>query len=168
MSINFFWAIDLIGLLTATLYLYVYPVFAILFAVLLFKERFSPWILAHLGAALAGLYLIVNPGFQKFSFGHGIGLATALLGGVARAALRKLRNSDSPENIVVLFMGFAVILSRIGVTVIPGQSWAFAPSPSLTAATIWILLIAIALFSAFSHIMVTVAYHSFPRRQRRS
>jgi drug/metabolite transporter (DMT)-like permease len=154
----FFWTIDLIGLLTATLYLYVYPVFAILFAMLLFKERLSLWILAPLGTALAGLYLIVNPTLEGFGFGHAVGLGAALLGGVARAALRQLRKSDSPSNIVILFMIFAVIFSGIGVTLIPGQSWRFTPSPNLTAAVIWILLLAIALLSAFAHIMVTVAY----------
>ncbi len=156
----FFWTIDLIGLLTATLYLYVYPVFAILFAVLLFKERFSLWILVPLGAAIAGLYLIVNPTFEDFSLGHGIGLATALLGGVARAALRQLRKSDSPSNIVILFMSLAVVLSGIGATLMPGQSWSFTPSPNLNFRTIWILLVAIALFSALSHILVTIAYRS--------
>ena len=154
----FFWAIDLIDLLTATLYLYVYPVFAILFAVLLFKERFSPWILAPLAAALVGLYLIVNPSFQGFTLGHGIGLGAALLGGIARAALRQLRRTDSPGNIVLLFMSFAGVLSGIGVTLIPGQSWRFTPSANLTDGTIWLLLFAIGLFSAFAHIMVTVAY----------
>jgi len=156
----FFWTIDLIGLLTATLYLCVYPVFAILFAVLLFKERFSLWILVPLGAAIAGLYLIVNPTFEGFSLGHGIGLATALLGGVARAALRQLRKSDSPSNIVILFMSLAVVLSGIGATLMPGQSWSFTPSPNLNFRTIWILLVAIALFSALSHILVTIAYRS--------
>lgn len=156
--IFFFWAIDLIGLLTATLYLYVYPVFAIFFAVLLFKERFSPWILIPLGAALAGLYLIVNPNFEGFSPGHAIGLTTAVLGGVARAALRQLRKSDSPSNIVVLFMGFAAVLSGIGVLLIPGQSWRFTPTREIGPLAIWMLLLAIGLFSAVAHIMVTVAF----------
>jgi drug/metabolite transporter (DMT)-like permease len=154
----FFWAIDLIGLLDATLYLYVYPVFAILSAVLLFKERFSLWILVPLGAALAGLYLIVNPSFQGFTLGHGIGIATALLGGLARAALRQLRKTDSPSNIVILFMALAVVLSGTGVVLLPDQSWRFDPSTGLSAATIWPLLVSIGLFSAFAHIMVTVAY----------
>jgi drug/metabolite transporter (DMT)-like permease len=155
----FFWAIDLIGLLTATMYLYVYPVFAILFAILLFKERFSWWILVPLSAAVGGLYLIVNPDFKGFTFGHAVGLATALCGGIARAALRQLGRSDSPSNIVILFMSFAVVISGIGVTLMPGQSWRFYPSTTLTIPTIWILLTAIALFSALSHIMVTLAYH---------
>ncbi len=154
----FFWTIDLIGLLTAAMYLYVYPVFAILFAVLLFKERLSWWILVPLGAAIAGLYLIVNPSFGGFSLGHGIGLATAFFGGLSRAALRQLRKSDSPSNIVILFMSLAAVLSGIGATLIPGQSWSFTPSPNLNLPTIWILLIAIALFSALSHILVTIAF----------
>ena len=154
----FFWTIDLIGLLTATLYINVYPVFAILFALLLFRERFSLWILAPVGAALAGLYLIVNPGFQAFTFGHGIGLATALLGGIARAALRQLRKTDSPSNIVVLFMGFSVVFSGIGVVLLPDQSWRFFPSGSLSEGMIWIILAVIALLSAFAHILVTVAF----------
>ena len=154
----FFWTIDLIGLLTATLYLYVFPVFAILLAMLLFKERFSLWVLAPLTAALAGLYLIVSPNFQGLTLGHGIGMSTALLGGIARAALRQLRKSDSPSNIVVLFMFFSTVLAGFGVNLIPGQSWRFSPSPNLTVPVIWILLAAIAFLSAFSHIMVTVAY----------
>jgi len=154
----FFWTIDLIGLLNATLYLYVHPVFAIIFAILLFRERFSLWILAPLGAALAGLYLIVNPSFQGFTLGHGTGLAAALLGGIARAALRQLRKTDTPGNIVILFMSFALVISGIGVIVIPDQSLQFTPTPSLTVTTIWILLAAIALFSAFAHILVTVAF----------
>jgi drug/metabolite transporter (DMT)-like permease len=156
----FFWTIDLIGLLTATLYLYVYPVFAILFAAVLFRERFSPWILAPLGAALAGLYLLVNPRLEGFGPGHWIGLATALCGGVARAALRQLRGSDSPGNIVVPFMTFAALLSGIGVTLLPGQSWRFAPAADLTMSRIWLLLAAVALLSASSQILVTMAYRT--------
>jgi len=158
--IFFFWAIDLIGLLTATMYLHVYPVFAIFFAVLLFKERFSWWILVPLCAAVGGLYLIVNPVFEDFTAGHVVGLVTALTGGIARAALRQLRNSDSPSNIVVLFMGFAMVISGVGVTLMPGQSWRFFSSTTLAIPTIWILLIAIALFSALSHILVTIAFRS--------
>jgi len=154
----FFWTIDLIGLFNATLYLYVHPVFAIIFAILLFRERFSLWILAPLGAALVGLYLIVNPSFRGFTLGHGTGLATALLGGIARAALRQLRKTDTPGNIVILFMSFALVVSGIGVIVVPDQSWKFTPTPNLTMTTIWILLAAIALLSAFAHILVTVAF----------
>jgi len=100
----------------------------------------------------------VNPGFQRFTLGHGIALAAALLGGLARAALRQLRKTDSPSNIVILFMSFAVVLSGIGVFLIPDQSWRFIPSANLTETTIWVLLAAIALLSAFAHVMVTVAY----------
>jgi drug/metabolite transporter (DMT)-like permease len=156
--ILFFWTIDLIGLLNATLYLYVHPVFAIVFAVFLFRERFSLWILAPLGAAMAGLYLIVNPNFQGFTFGHGTGLATALLGGIARAALRQLRNTDSPGNVVILFMSLAVVLSGLGIVFIPDQSWRFAPRTGLSVSTIWSFLAAIAALSAFAHILVTVAF----------
>jgi drug/metabolite transporter (DMT)-like permease len=154
----FFWALDLIGLLTATLYINVYPVFAILFASLLFKERFSLWILAPLGTALIGLYLIVNPGFQGFTLGHGIGLAAALLGGIARAALRQLRKTDSPSNIVLLFMIFSAVLSGIGVNILPDQGWHFTPSLRLTPVTIWYVLAAIAVFSSIAHILVTIAF----------
>ena len=154
----YFWTIDLIGLLNATLYLYVHPVFAIVIAAVVFKERFSLWILAPLGAALVGLYLIVNPNFQGFSPGHATGLVTALLGGIARAALRQLRTTDSPGNIVILFMGFAVVLSGVGVVLLPDQQWRFNPTPSLTVTTIWVLLAAIALLSTFAHILVTVAF----------
>jgi drug/metabolite transporter (DMT)-like permease len=154
----FFWTIDLVGLLTATLYLYVHPVFAILFAVALFRERFSLWILAPLGAAMAGLYLIVNPSLQGLTLGHGTGLVAALLGGIARAALRQLRKTDSPGNIVILFMGFAVVFSTAGVLLIPGQSWRLIPFGNLTLTRIWVLLAVIALLTAFAHIMVTVAF----------
>ena len=116
------------------------------------------WILGPLGAALAGLYLIVNPGFQGFTLGHGTGLATAFLGGIARAVLRQLRKTDSPANIVILFMSFAVVISGIGVVLIPDQSWRFTPSGSLSEGMIWIVLVVIALFSSFAHIMVTVAF----------
>jgi S-adenosylmethionine uptake transporter len=154
----FFWTIDLIGLLNATLYLYVHPVFAIVIAVLLFKERFSLWILLPLGGAVVGLYLIVNPNFQRFTLGHWTGLATALLGGIARAALRQLRKTDSPGNVVILFMGLAVVLSGVGVALFPGQSWRFRPTSSLSVPTIWSLLVAIAVLSTAAHIMVTVAF----------
>jgi len=154
----FFWAIDLIGLLAATLYLYLYPVFAILFAMLLFKERFSPWFLAPLAAALAGLYLIVNPTFDSFTLGHGIGMVNAITSGIARASLRKLRKTDSPANIVVVFMSFGMVLSGAGVLLLPGQSWHFNTSAGLGTPVIWIILIGIAACSAFSLITVTIAY----------
>ncbi len=156
----FFWTIDLIGLLHGTLYTYVHPVFAILFAVVLFRERFSWWILLPLAAAMTGLYLIVNPTFEGLRFGDGVGLAAAVLGGLARAALRELRKSDSPGNIVLVFMGCGALLSGIGVALLPGQSWRFVVSPPLTLPSIWLLLAAIGLFSALSHVLVTIAFRS--------
>jgi drug/metabolite transporter (DMT)-like permease len=50
------------------------------------------------------------------------------------------------------------VLAGIGVNLIPGQSWRFSPSPNLTVPVIWMLLAAIAVLSALSHILVTVAY----------
>ncbi len=155
----FFWAIDLVGLFTATLYLYVHPVFAIVFASLFFKDRHSLWILLPLAGALAGLYFIVNPRFEGFGFGHIIGLSMAVIGGVARASLGELRRTDAPSSIVLIFMCFTAALSGGGAILLPGQSWRFAPEGAVSLAVIWLLLAAIGLLSAASHILVTVAFH---------
>ena len=154
----YFWAIDLIDLLQATLYVYSHVGFAILFAVLFFKEKFHWWMVPPVVVGLAGLYLIVNPTAEGFSGGDLVGLASAVTGGIGRASVRELRKSDSPGNVVLVFMFCGLVLSLVGILAIPDQRWLLMPTGRLGAAEIVLVLLGIGLFSWIANILMTTAF----------
>ncbi len=154
----YFWTIDLIDLLHGTLYIYVHPVFAILFAVLLYRERFHWWMIPPLAGALAGLYLIVNPTGEGVGAADLVGIISAVSAGVARATVRELRKSDSPANVVLVFMLVSLAFAAVGVALIPGQRWGVQPTGQLSAGGGWLVLLGIGLFSTVSNILMTAAF----------
>jgi drug/metabolite transporter (DMT)-like permease len=154
----FFWTIDLVSLIRATLYAYSYPVFAIVFAATFYKEKFFLWMLVPLLCALGGLYLIVNPTLDGFSVGDIIGISGGIFGGIARATVRELRKTDSPADVVLFFMFATTVLTAFVIILLPSQDWHITVTPRLGIIEIWAILIGIGFFSAVSHALMTAAF----------
>ena len=154
----YFWTIDLIDLLHGTLYVYAHPAFAVAFAAVFYRERFSTWMAFPLVSSLAGLLLIVNPTIDGFGFGDLVGLISMITAGVARATVRELRKTDTPETIVFVHMSATAVFAFAGVLVIPAQTWHVRAVGDGGTGISWAILIAIGLLSAVSLISMTAAF----------
>jgi drug/metabolite transporter (DMT)-like permease len=155
---SYFWTIDLVGLLKATLYSYSHPLFAIIFGVLFFGERGQWWMLGAIVLAAGGLYLIVDPAFDTLGAGDVVGLICSLAGGISRSTVRALRKSDTPGNVILVFMACAMVFSALGILILPSQRWGFAATDSATVPRIWLTLGLMGLFSAAGNLLMTNAY----------
>ena len=157
--IAYFWSIDLVGLLRATLYNYSHAVFAILFSALLFGERLTWWAIGAMLVALAGLILVIDSGFDRIGAGDLLGLSVAISGGIGRSCIRQLRTTDTPGNIVLVFMSAGMVITTFGLAASPVQTWAVSePVTGGSSAISWILVLALGTTSATGAILMTSGY----------
>lgn len=74
------------------------------------------WIL---GMAGIGLWLVINPDFDSFNWGDGLGLLSGMLGGGAILTIKRLRETDNPMTIFASFSvvgaAFALVPGALGV-----------------------------------------------------
>jgi drug/metabolite transporter (DMT)-like permease len=96
----YFTAISRIPLSSATMLSNCYPFFAILFSAVLIKERPTFGSIMALLIAFGGMFLILDPHFEKLDIGYVLALTSALFGGVAVTSIRELRKTDSSWVIV--------------------------------------------------------------------
>ena len=115
---------------------YLAPIFTIIFAMVLLKEkvRLLQWL--FIGATFSGVLLIsFSSGDQSAAheevsmFWIGLGLISAVLSGVAYAAIMKLRITDAPITIVFYFpmvsIPFMVVLCFFDFTMPQGIEWLY-------------------------------------------
>ena len=128
------------------------------FAALFYKERFPVLMILPLLGAVAGLFLIVNPAINGFGFGDLIGIVSTITAGLARATVRELRKSDTPEVIVIVHMSVSTIFTFAGILLLPTQSWRVGAVEGAQAGGSWIVLVSIGLISAISLILMTSGF----------
>jgi drug/metabolite transporter (DMT)-like permease len=97
----YFTAIGRLPLSTVALIANSYPLFAIMFSMILIKEKPSYDSMFALMVAFSGLFLVLNPQFGTLDIGYLFALAAAIFGGVAITAVRELRKTDS--SFVIIF-----------------------------------------------------------------
>jgi drug/metabolite transporter (DMT)-like permease len=135
---------------------YLAPIFTIIFAMVLLKEkvRLLQWL--FIGATFSGVLLIsFSSGDQSAAheevsmFWIGLGLISAVLSGVAYAAIMKLRITDAPITIVFYFpmvsIPFMVVLCFFDFTMPQGIEWLY--------------LLIIGIFTQLAQITMTKALH---------
>ena len=96
----YFTAISRIPLSSATMLANCYPFFAVLFSAVLIKERPTFGSIMTLLVAFSGMFLILDPHFEKLDIGYVLALTSAVFGGVAVTSIRELRKTDSSWVIV--------------------------------------------------------------------
>lgn len=153
----FFYTIHTLPLAIASIVQYLAPIFTVIFAMILLKERVREiqWIfilLSFSGVALIGVdkLLSTSNGTSDISFFWlGLGVLSAVLSGVAYTAIMKLKTTDQPITIVMYFPMVAipimVIFCLFEFTMPTGIEWLF--------------LLLIGVFTQFAQILMTKALH---------
>lgn len=153
----FFYTMHYLPLAVALTIQYLAPIFTIIFAMILLKERIRwiqwPFIAMAFGGTL--LLVIRNPNGDTDLAGLsplwlGAGMIAAVLSGVAYVAIMKLKPTDEPITIVMYFpmiaIPFMILLCLWQFTVPQGIEWLF--------------LLIIGVFTQLAQITMTRALHS--------
>ncbi|MCR9173355.1 MAG: DMT family transporter [bacterium] len=153
----FFYTMHYLPLAVALTIQYLAPIFTIIFAMILLKERIR-WIQwPFIALAFGGTLLLAfgnsdgNAEFGGLSpLWLGAGMIAAVLSGVAYVAIMKLKPTDAPITIVMYFpmiaIPFMILLCLFEFTVPQGIEWLF--------------LLIIGIFTQFAQITMTRALHS--------
>ena len=153
----FFYTMHHLPLAVAMIVQYLAPIFTIIFAMILLKERIR-WIQwPFIGMAFGGTLLLVyenQTGSTDIAgispFWLGLGMISAVLSGVAYVAIMKLKPTDAPITIVMYFpmiaTPFMIILCFWDFTMPNGIEWLF--------------LLIIGVFTQLAQITMTRALHS--------
>ena len=157
--IAYFSAMQRIAVGEATLLNYTQPVFTMLAAWLLLGERPPGRALAALPLTLSGIALIVGlrVGDLHASLGELMGVSSAVLSGVAVAAIRALRRETAdgprPESAWTVFLAFSTVGFVLTLpTVLPPFGHWVAPTPRE-----WALLLAVGVTSLAAQVIMTEA-----------
>jgi len=164
-----FLSLNLLSLPDAVMIQYTSPVFVALLAPLILKEpsrRKDRWALA---VALAGVVIVVRPGFGLTFSGALVGLGGALCSAGAYLTVRSLRHSDHPFMVMLAFPAVASILSLLAVAVAAAPA-AGAVIPGAGEIAVWIwpdargwaLIGGIALMTAAGQLTLTYGLHWEP------
>ena len=88
------------------------PFFAILFSLVLLKERANVWQYLSVLAAFGGAMLIIKPGFSADTFPAVIGLLGGMSAGAAYTFVRALsKRNEKSARIVFFFSAFSILTS---------------------------------------------------------
>ena len=105
-----------------------YPFFIFLFSPLFFKkEKIPPLLYPVLLAALGGIWLVIEPDFQRFRLGDLLALASAVVAAFSIITLNLARRKDSTPVILFYLMAIGTLLNgavMVPVFVMPeGTQW---------------------------------------------
>lgn len=124
------------------------PLFAVLIAALILRERVGPWRCTAVVLGFAGVLIVARPGHVPISnIGTIAGLAAGLLVAVVSYQVRDLSRTEEPTSVVFYFAAFGTVLT------LPFLPF-YATSHSVSQLA---LLIAIGLFGTVGQFLLTGA-----------
>ena len=155
----FFYTILHLPLVVASILQYLSPIFTVIFALILLKERIKilQWFfiaMAFSGVVVIGYDKLINPelGEQIALFQIGLAILSAAFSGIAYVAIIKLKSTDTPINIVIYFpmisIPVMVFLCLFEFTMPNGIEW--------------LILLIIGIFTQIAQVMMTKAFHEGP------
>ena len=125
-----------------------YPLWVVLFAPILIKEKFEWKNMIFVGVALTGVYIIVHPEFETINLGDMCAFGAGITASIAVLALRQARKFDTTNIIIFYLMTTGVVLNGF----ILAPVWA---NPDLL---IWTFIIISALLGFVAQILITEGY----------
>jgi drug/metabolite transporter (DMT)-like permease len=148
----YFWAIQRIPLALAVLLNYTSPIFTAFFAVAFLREKMRGASLGFLLVSMAGLCVLLHPGFHADWKGYAVGLSAGILSGAAYATVKHLTYRTSPWLIVWSFN------SIISLGSLPGL---LQGGPRKTSAE-WFWLVCISLAGTLGQILMAFGFRQTP------
>lgn len=149
----FFTSVALAGAGVGTLLNYTYPVWAQLFAFTV-GERLRLETFGYFALALLGVYFVVNPGSADLGPGELAGIFSGMLAGIAVLCLKKLRETDGEQTIIVSFSAFGIVYA-VGWLAWQGGGGFIESKHALEG---WLVELAVGLLSFFGHVYFTKGY----------
>ena len=125
------------------------PIFVGVFAFLVLRERPHWSVLLLVLVGFVGATLIVSPDLRAVNIHATIGLASAVVSGLAYTWVRKLRATDRPETIVRWFSGI------VGILGVPMMLTSGVVAPSILEV---LVLIGLGVFTLSGQLCLTWAY----------
>lgn len=148
-ALLFFLSIERIPAGEAALLNNMFPIFAVLYSLVILDERPT----FHLGVALviasAGVFLVLGGGGVTFHLGvgEGLGILSAMVGGAAVTSMRVLRATDNPPTIFFAFtLGGVLVSAPYAIGAWPGG---LVP---------WAAALGVGVVTFFAQIFMTDAY----------
>ena len=153
----FFYTLDQLPIAIATTVQYLSPIFTVIFAIYLVKEKVNPiqWLffaIAFLGVASMGLSKFLSDDTSVSAINPVwliTGVGAAIMAGMAYSAIVKCRHTDAPVTIVMYFPLIATpimtVLCFFDFVVPHGIEW--------------LLIITVGVFTQFAQILMTKAFH---------
>ena len=153
----FFYTIHHLPIALATIIQYLAPIFTVILAMILLKERVKAlqWffiILSFSGVGLIAIDKFINSGSGTEDinfFFIGIGIISAVFSGLAYTAVIKLKQTDAPITIVLYFPMIAIPLMLVLCF------WEFTWPQGIE----WLILLVIGIFTQLAQIALTKALH---------
>jgi drug/metabolite transporter (DMT)-like permease len=109
--IFFFLAIQYTSITNANMLNLTYPVFIFFVAPFINKEKTNPLIVLFLIFTMAGIFLVVNPDFNKINIGDIFGLLSGITAAFGVASLKEARKYDSTFTILFYLMAIGIIIN---------------------------------------------------------
>ncbi len=143
-----FGAVIMLPLAEATTIGFSAPIFAVMLAILLLKEKVGPWRWTAVLAGFAGIIVIAQPGSGHFPLeGALVALTGAFMIALISIQIRELSLTESPMAIV---FWFAVITTLCTAPLLPFVGRAHAPLD-------WLILLGIGLAGTWGQLGITMA-----------
>ena len=148
----YFWALSQIPMGTASALLYTNPVLVVLLAGVLIGEQVPKGTLPLSLLAFVGVLIVMRPDTGEIALGALAALCAGVLAALAYLAVRRLRETDTTEGIVLTFSVFCVLASA------PFLLLDGAGDPLPTDPIIWGYLAVIGLGAAGGQLAMTEAF----------
>ncbi|MCT4684391.1 MAG: DMT family transporter [Roseicyclus sp.] len=150
--ILWFYAMTRIPIADVTALNYLNPIYVMLLAVVLLKERLGPWRIGAVGVAFLGTLVIVRPGFREVDIGHLAMLFTAVFMAGSYFMAKVLSGRARPQVVVfMLSVVVPVILAPVAWAVWVPIGWSELGWLALTAG-----------FATAGHYTMTLAFAAAP------
>jgi drug/metabolite transporter (DMT)-like permease len=131
---------------------YLNPIYVMLLAVVLMKERLGPWRIGAVAVAFLGTLVIVRPGFREIDIGHVAMLFTAVFMAGSYFMAKFLTGKAKPQVVVfMLSVIVPVVLAPYALLVWVPIGWSELGWLALTAA-----------FATAGHYTMTLAFAAAP------
>jgi drug/metabolite transporter (DMT)-like permease len=152
----FFYSIHHLPIAIASTIQYLAPVFTVIFAMLILKEKVAKlqWIfilLAFCGVGIIGLNNLIAAD-QHVTLDYtwlGLGIVSAAFSGIAYTAIIKLKPTDTPINIVIYFPMLSLPIMTI---------WCLFDF-TMPQGIEWLILLTIGIFTQIAQVLMTKALH---------